>query len=543
MDYLLAQANAKGIKVILTLTNNWKEFGGMDQYVTWYGLQYHDQFYTDARVKQAYKNWAAHLINRVNTVTGVAYKDDPAIFSWELANEPRCINANKPTSGTCTTATITSWAKEMSDYIKSLDANHMVSVGDEGFLAWGRGSDWPYNGTDGVDHEALMGLPSVDFGTYHLYPDHWSKTPEWGTQWIKDHLAAAKTVGKPSILEEFGLQNKSTRDGVYQTWTQTVREGGGAGWNFWILSGTLETGQLYPDYDGFTVYHPSTTATVLANEAAAISSGTTTPPPDTTAPSAPTGLTSTGKTATSVSLSWTASTDNVGVTGYDVYRGTTKVGSPSTTSFTDTGLTPSTAYSYTVRARDAAGNTSVASSALSVTTSAESSPSPSPSPSTSPSPSPSPSPSGGVKVQYKNNDSSATDNQIKPGLNVVNTGTSSLDLSGVTVRYYFTRDGGSSTFGAWCDWTQLGCSNVRTKVVLLTTPVSGADAYLELSFTGGTLAPGAGTGELQLRFSKSDWSAFNETNDYSRGTNTTFADAGKVTAYRGTTLAWGTPPA
>ncbi len=91
---------------------------------------------------------------------------------------------------------------------------------------------------------------------------------------------------------------------------------------------------------------------------------------DTQAPTAPTALSSTGKTATSVSLAWTASTDNVGVTGYDVYRGTTLATTVTTTAATVSGLTASTAYSFTVRAKDAAGNTSAASAALSVTTDA-----------------------------------------------------------------------------------------------------------------------------------------------------------------------------
>lgn len=91
---------------------------------------------------------------------------------------------------------------------------------------------------------------------------------------------------------------------------------------------------------------------------------------DTTAPSAPTGLTSPAKTATSVSLSWTASTDNVGVTGYRVLRGGTQVGTTTGTTYTDSGLTASTAYTYTVQAYDAAGNSSAPSSPLTVTTSA-----------------------------------------------------------------------------------------------------------------------------------------------------------------------------
>lgn len=616
LDYLLAQANAKGIKIILTLTNNWKDFGGMDQYVTWYGLQYHDQFYTDARVKQAYKNWAAHLVNRVNTITGVVYKNDPAIFSWELGNEPRCINAAKPTSGTCTFATLNAWAAEMSTFIKSIDANHMVSVGDEGFLNWGVGSSWPYNGADGVDNEALTRLPNIAFGTYHLYPDGWGTTADWGTQWIKDHITATDVIGKPTILEEFGFQNKTTRDGVYQTWTQTVRTGGGAGWNFWLLSSMLENGQPYGDYDGFTVYQPSSTATLLANEATAIGrtvvvdpappaaptgltvtgvsessitlawtaaqpgtnpitgydvyrgttlagtsttttftdtgltpstaysytvrardtagvvsaastavTPTTVASTDTTAPTVPTGVTVTGTSESSVSLSWTASTDagGSGLVGYQVFRGTTLVGSPTTTSFTNVGLTAGTAYSYTVQARDAAGNISAASTAVSATTT------------------PATPPAGGVKVLYKNNDTAPADNQIRPGLQVVNTGTSTLNLTTVSLRYYFTGDGGT-TYTTYCDYAAIGCANVKTQVVALTTPVAGADAYVEVTFSGGSLAAGANSGDIQLRFNKTNWSNFDETNDYSRGTNTVYADATKVTAYIAGALSWGVAP-
>ncbi|KUO10214.1 carbohydrate binding domain-containing protein [Streptomyces sp. DSM 15324] len=91
---------------------------------------------------------------------------------------------------------------------------------------------------------------------------------------------------------------------------------------------------------------------------------------DTQAPSAPTGLTSTGKTSSSVSLSWGASSDDTGVTAYDVYSGPSRVLSVSGTSATVGGLSPSTAYTFTVRARDAAGNVSGASDAVSVTTNA-----------------------------------------------------------------------------------------------------------------------------------------------------------------------------
>jgi chitodextrinase len=89
---------------------------------------------------------------------------------------------------------------------------------------------------------------------------------------------------------------------------------------------------------------------------------------DTTPPSAPGNLHVTGTTSSSVSLAWNASTDNVGVSGYDVFRGSTKVATVTATSFTDSGLAASTTFTYTVKARDAAGNTSTASNQVSATT-------------------------------------------------------------------------------------------------------------------------------------------------------------------------------
>ncbi|NYI03676.1 glycoside hydrolase family 9 protein [Allostreptomyces psammosilenae] len=269
------------------------------------------------------------------------------------------------------------------------------------------------------------------------------------------------------------------------------------------------------------------TATFLNRTAPDLGGGNPNPG-DTQPPTAPT-LAATGVTATSVTLSWSGATDNVGVTGYDVYRDGVRVNSTPVvgTTFTDSGLSASTAYSYTVRARDAAGNVSSASPALRVTTEAGGG---------------NPGPTGNVKVQYRNADSSATDNAIRPHLRIANTGTSALNLSTVTARYYFTRDGASSV-NVFCDWAQIGCSNIRTNVVNLSTPVNGADAYVEISFTSGSVAAGQNTGDIQLRINKSDWSAFNEANDYSYGTGTSFADAPKIPAYTSGTLAWGTPAA
>ena len=95
-----------------------------------------------------------------------------------------------------------------------------------------------------------------------------------------------------------------------------------------------------------------------------ISTGTA----DTIAPSAPTSLAASGTTQTATNLTWTASTDNVAVTGYDVYRGATLVTTVTGTSYTATGLTASTAYTFSVKAKDAAGNVSAASNVVNVTT-------------------------------------------------------------------------------------------------------------------------------------------------------------------------------
>jgi chitodextrinase len=95
---------------------------------------------------------------------------------------------------------------------------------------------------------------------------------------------------------------------------------------------------------------------------------TTLPVPDTQAPTAPTNLVASNITQTSLSLTWTASTDNVGVTGYDVYRGSSLIQTVTAASASVTGLTANTAYSFSVNAKDAAGNVSSSSNVVNVTT-------------------------------------------------------------------------------------------------------------------------------------------------------------------------------
>jgi cellulose 1,4-beta-cellobiosidase len=91
-------------------------------------------------------------------------------------------------------------------------------------------------------------------------------------------------------------------------------------------------------------------------------------PPDTSPPSAPSALNYADASATSITLIWRAATDNVAVTGYQVFRGSTLIGTTTDITYTDDNLTPSTAYGYTVKALDAAGNVSSASNTLNVST-------------------------------------------------------------------------------------------------------------------------------------------------------------------------------
>ena len=108
-------------------------------------------------------------------------------------------------------------------------------------------------------------------------------------------------------------------------------------------------------------------ATDAANNLSGYSNIATATTPDTQPPSTPGSLTATATSSSQVSLAWTASTDNVGVTGYRVSRGGTLLTTVTTLTFADSGLSPNTLYSYTVVAVDAAGNPSAAASA-SVTT-------------------------------------------------------------------------------------------------------------------------------------------------------------------------------
>ncbi|KAF1835610.1 glycoside hydrolase [Decorospora gaudefroyi] len=197
-DKVVRAAEKTGMKLVVALTNNWADYGGMDVYTVNLGYKYHDDFYHVPAIKTAFKKYVKAMVTR--------YAHSPAIMAWELTNEARCGadgTRNLPRSTTCTPNTLTTWIAEMSTYIKTLDADHLVTWGGEG--EFNRiSADGFYNGYDGGDYDAVLALPNIDYGTFHSYPDWWSKTLEWTTQWIVDHADASRAVGKPVVHEEYG---------------------------------------------------------------------------------------------------------------------------------------------------------------------------------------------------------------------------------------------------------------------------------------------------------------------------------------------------
>ncbi|MFD0687579.1 glycosyl hydrolase family 18 protein [Actinomadura fibrosa] len=190
-----------------------------------------------------------------------------------------------------------------------------------------------------------------------------SKTSDWGTGFEgKCTITNGTSAGISGWKVEGDLPSGTS---VGSVWDATKTVSGNhytftnAGWNGALAAGATVS-------FGFGGTGPGWFTGCKVNGAACDGSGT--PTDDTAAPTAPGNLRSTGKTATSVTLAWDASSDNVGVTGYDVYNGGTKADTVTGTTATVSGLSAKTAYTFTVKARDAAGNTSPASAAVSVTT-------------------------------------------------------------------------------------------------------------------------------------------------------------------------------
>lgn len=522
LDYAINKASTLGIKLIIPFVNNWDDFGGMNQYVEWAGASVHDDFYTNTTCTTGYKNYVRYMLNHVNTYSGIAYKDDPTVMAWELANEPRCTT---DTTGD----TIVNWADTMSTYIKTIDSNHLVTVGDEGFFnREGSGSDYEYNGGTGVDWDRLIELPNIDFETMHLYPDGWGKTITWSLQYINDHIDAAKTVGKPVILEEYGVASDQETvyaefgDALYKS--STIGEGA-AGNMFWLLTGINDDGTLYANWDGFRVTYPSTLATVLSGYADMMSAKNTGTAVNTSSIS-PTATTFDLNMANQADIPVTVTLNGNTLNG--IYNGATAlvngtdytVANDGTVTILSSYLAGQDVGTVKLRFDFSAGTDSVLTVTVTDTT---------------------PVAVGDLEVQMFNANTQAATNGISPHFKIINNGSSAIDLSTITIRYYFTENGTQSE-NFWCDYSNAGTANVTGTFKTLDTAATDADTYLEIGFTSaaGTLAAGA-SAEVQARFSKSDWSDYTQTDDYSfNSSGTSYTDWSKIAAYASGTLVWGT---
>ncbi|KAI0320106.1 glycoside hydrolase superfamily [Amylostereum chailletii] len=160
LDKVVELAAKHGIYVLFSLTNNWNplfnetnstttptvarrddapittatplprnflsnSYGGMDAYVREFGQdKLHSEFYTNMTIRAFFQNYTQAVVSR--------FANNPRVLSWELANDPRC-NSSVPTSDTCNTNTVTQWHADVSTFVRSVDPNHMVSTGDQGF--------------------------------------------------------------------------------------------------------------------------------------------------------------------------------------------------------------------------------------------------------------------------------------------------------------------------------------------------------------------------------------------------------------------------
>jgi hypothetical protein len=154
-------------------------------------------------------------------------------------------------------------------------------------------------------------------------------------------------------------------------------------------------------------------------------------------------------------------------------------------------------------------------------------------------------PCGSIALQYltPNNDR-ASDAWLRPHINLVNRTTADVPLSELTVRYWYTKDSATSE-ALTCDFASIGCANIVSTFLPVSPPRAGASDVIDLGFlaAAGTLAAGAQTQEIGLRVGKSDFSNYDETNDYSYdGSLGSLTDYPKITVYRNGVLVWGAEP-
>ena len=284
LDYCMAALAERDMKAVLYLTNFWEWSGGMMTYLYYTTGKYTDMndpahpwpafpdhnsdFYRSAEAVAMYHDHVRKLVGRTNRITGAAYRDDPTIMAWQLCNEPR--PGSTPDVLEKTLPDYYAWIGSTASLIRSMDANHLISLGQEGTKA--------SNGRKDVFIDAHK---DIDYLTAHIWPLNWgwvegkNLAETWGAgaakvqDYIQTHVALATDLGKPLVFEEFGFPrdgelyaptvNATFRERFYQMIYDAVEDsimnnGPVAGSNFWAWNG--EARAPHKDY----AFRPGDTA-------------------------------------------------------------------------------------------------------------------------------------------------------------------------------------------------------------------------------------------------------------------------------------------
>lgn len=235
LDFLLSEMKKRDMRAVLYLTNFWEWSGGMvtlqyytngGQYINagdpahpWPAFaDYSSQFYASQAAKEVYYANVKKVVTRTNSVTGKAYTDDPTIMAWQLSNEPR--PGGSDASVAQNVEAYYGWIKDTASLIRSLDRNHLVSLGHEGLM-----------GANNHAEIVEKAHEHIDYLTAHIWPQNWSwvdgknlaGTFDAGAAkvqaYINAHIQMAEKLGKPVVFEEFGFPRDDT---AYEPGTPTV---------------------------------------------------------------------------------------------------------------------------------------------------------------------------------------------------------------------------------------------------------------------------------------------------------------------------------
>jgi len=240
LDKVIAEADRNKLLVQLCLTNWWRDTGGVTQYLRWAGINdaADDKypfginperamlFYTNDETRRLYRQHMEKVVQRRNTVTGRLYRDDPTIFGWELINEGQAVTSRWSERR--------AWVAEMSNHLRSLDPNHLITSGVWGYRSAAERREWL------ADHQ----LPNIDYCDVHHYPnpdrDVAVDSPADFHDFVDNRMAAALSLRKPLVLGEFGMGpegfNGFSQTEWYRAFFESNIRAGSAGAMFWILT-------------------------------------------------------------------------------------------------------------------------------------------------------------------------------------------------------------------------------------------------------------------------------------------------------------------